>query len=70
MRDLTNFVQAVWVAKTLESKRFAFENLVNESHGTKETKKLNILRSKTLSASQLDKIASNYMLSGEGMKVK
>mgnify|MGYP006268036797 CR=1 FL=1 len=70
MRNLTNFVQAVWAAKTRQDKQIAFETLVKESHGTKETKQLNILRSKTLSAIQLDKIASNYMLSGEGMKVK
>jgi hypothetical protein len=70
MRDLTQFVNAVWNAKSRDEKQSAFEILVNESHGTNETKKLNILKSKTLSGIQLDKIASNYMLSGEGLKVK
>lgn len=70
MRDLTQFVQAVWNSKTTESKKQAFEVLVNESHATSETKKINLIRSKSMSSSQLDKIASNYMLSGEGMKVK
>ena len=69
--DLTTYVQNVWFAPTLQGKKNAMIELIEASHAKKETKRLytakvNIERN----PSRLDTLASNYAMSGEGMKVR
>lgn len=69
--DLTTYVQNVWFAPTLQGKKNAMFELIEASHAKKETKRLytakvNIERN----PNRLDTLASNYAMSGEGMKVR
>ena len=69
--DLTSFVQKVWIAQGLEAKKNAMNELINASHAKADTKRLftakvNIERN----PNRLDTLASNYAMSGEGMKVR
>ncbi len=71
MRDLTKEVTAVCNARSLESKKVAMKVLIESSHAKKETKKLfNVKVDMIRSTSALDKMATDYLLSGEGMKVR
>ena len=69
--NLTTFVQNVWVATGLEAKKAAMFELINASHAKADTKRLftakvNIERNPR----KLDSLASNYAMSGEGLKVR
>ena len=69
--DLTTYVQKVWLAQGLDAKKTAMLDLINASHAKADTKRLftakvNIERN----PSRLDNLASNYAMSGEGMKVR
>lgn len=69
--DLTTYVQKVWMAQDLQGKKDAMIELINASHAKADTKRLftvkvNIERN----PSRLDTLASNYAMSGEGMKVR
>ncbi len=69
--DLTQYVQKVWLAQGLVSKKAAMVDLINASHAKADTKRLftakvNIERN----PNRLDTLASNYAMSGEGMKVR
>lgn len=70
--DLTVWVNRVLESSDLDDKKTAMINLIDASHAKKETKTLfkNKVIHTRLSSSQLDKMAYNYMLSGEGMKVR
>ncbi len=68
--NLDQYVKAVWEAKDVNSKRSAMKDLINNSHAKSETKKLALFKIESLGLSQLDKFATNYSFSGEGMKVK
>lgn len=69
--DLTTYVQKVWLAQGLQDKKTAMLELINASHAKADTKRLftakvNIERN----PNRLDSLASNYAMSGEGMKVR
>lgn len=69
--DLTSYVQKVWIASGLVAKKAAMIELINASHAKADTKRLftakvNIERN----PNRLDILASNYAMSGEGMKVR
>lgn len=69
--DLTAFVQKVWIAQGLKAKQAAMIELINASHAKADTKRLytakvNIERN----PARLDNLASNYAMSGEGLKVR
>jgi hypothetical protein len=69
--DLTEYVQKVWSSIGLEAKKNAMFELINVSHAKADTKRLftakvNIERN----PNRLDTLASNYAMSGEGMKVR
>ena len=69
--DLTSFVQKVWISQGLQAKKDAMIELINASHAKADTKRLytakvNIERN----PNRLDTLASNYAMSGEGMKVR
>lgn len=69
--DLTTFVQRVWVANDLASKKAAMLELINASHAKADTKRLFTTKvNMERNPRKLDTLASNYAMSGEGMKVK
>jgi hypothetical protein len=70
MKDLTDAIKNVYGATTVEGKKLASIELIKESHGKPSTKydalaKINRMRR----ATDIDVFMTNYMLSGEGMKV-
>lgn len=69
--DLTKQVEKVILATTTEAKKTALLEMIETSHAKKTTKTLftNKLMYVNLTAKQIDKLAYDYMLSGEGMKV-
>lgn len=70
MKNLTQEVNAVYIAPTLEAKKEAMTALIEASHAKKETKKLSKMKVQQLkSLAAVDKFATNYMFSGEGMKI-
>ena len=70
--DLSEHVARVLSSRDIESKKTAMLDLIEASHAKKETKMLfsNKVKYTSMSTRQLDKFAYDYMLSGEGMKVK
>lgn len=70
--DLTEYVNRVLSISDINDKKDAMIELIEASHGKKETKTLfkNKVIYTRMSGAQLDKMAYNYMLSGEGMKVR
>lgn len=70
--DLTVWVNRVLESRSLDGKKTAMVDLIEASHAKKETKTFykNKVIYTRMSSSQLDKMAYNYMLSGEGMKVR
>lgn len=71
VKDLTTHLQAVFVATGLDNKKNAVLELIENSHAKKETKKLRSYQASVLnSENKIDKFATNYVMSGEGMKVR
>lgn len=69
--DLTTYVQNVWVAAGLDAKKAAMIDLINASHAKADTKRLFTAKvSIERNPRKLDTLASNYAMSGEGMKVR
>jgi len=69
-KDLTAFVTFIFNARTLHEKKRIAQQMINESHAKKETKKLALLKLERMnSSSKVEKFCTNYMLSGEGLKV-
>lgn len=70
-KDLTTYVQNVWQSRGLEAKRVAMIDLINASHAKNETKRLYIKKAELeRNPNKLDTLASNYAMSGEGLKVQ
>lgn len=69
MKNLTDFVNAVWAAKNVDEKRLAVKNLIEASHAKKETKMKYLNSIRNLSSNKLDQFAVNFAMSGEGIKV-
>ena len=68
--DLTANVQAVYEAKTLDAKKAAMLELIEQSHAksaTKDKARRELVRIGSMT--KVDFFATNYMMSGEGMKV-
>lgn len=70
--DLTEYANKVIFAFTTEDKKETLLEMIEKSHAKKETKTFffNKIKYTKLSAKQLDKLAYDFMLSGEGMKVR
>jgi hypothetical protein len=68
MKNLTVELNDVFSAKSKDQKLSLAEALINNSHAKNETKKLALLRIKTMSPAKIDFFMTNYVLSGEGMK--
>ena len=70
MKNLTTEIQDVYAAKNLFEKKEKMQTLIENSHAKKETKKLSLLKlSWCKSNLEVDKFATNYMMSGEGLGV-
>lgn len=71
VRDLTTDLKAVYACSSVEDKKAALVNMVEHSVATKQTKDKSFKLIEALSSAyKLDKFATNFVLSGEGMKVK
>jgi hypothetical protein len=69
--ELTDYVQAVWRAVGLRDKQAAMIELINASHAKADTKRLYTAKVRIeRDYRRLDNLASNYAMSGEGMKVR
>lgn len=70
--DLTEYANKVIFAFTTEDKKATLLEMIEKSHAKKETKTFftNKINYTKMSAKQLDKLAYDYMLSGEGLKVR
>ena len=70
-KDLTTYVQQVWASPTLEAKKQAMRELIEASHAKADTKRLFTFKvNNERNYKKLDSMASNYAMSGEGMKIK
>ena len=70
MKNLTAEITKIYSAKSFPDKKAAAIELISTSHAKSETKKLALLNIECAkSPAQIDKFMTNYMLSGEGMKV-
>ncbi|CAB4142619.1 hypothetical protein UFOVP447_20 [uncultured Caudovirales phage] len=69
--DLSSYVHNVWSAEGLEAKKSAMLELIEASHAKADTKRLYTTKvNMERNPSRLDILASNYTMSGEGMKVR
>jgi hypothetical protein len=69
--DLSDYVQAVWRAVGLRDKQTAMFELIEASHAKADTKRLYTAKVRIeRDYRKLDNLASNYAMSGEGMKVR
>ena len=70
MKNLDMYIKSVWTASDINEKRKAFRALVEVSHAKKATKILALRQCDMLSGPKLDTFASNFAMSGEGLKVR
>lgn len=69
MKNLNNLVEIVWAQSDITTKLAAFKDLVTSSHATKIKKLQTLRQSESYSMTQLDSLAINYAMAGEGLKV-
>lgn len=68
--DLTPYVHNVWTSIGLNAKKNAIIELISASHAKADTKRLYTTKvNMERNPNRLDVLASNYAMSGEGMKV-
>lgn len=70
-KDLTQEVQAVFAARSVEAKKAIVLEMIKNSYAKVDTKRLLSTKASMINnANKLDKFAVDYALSGEGMKVR
>lgn len=70
-KDLTQEVQAVFAARSVETKKVIVLEMIKNSYAKVDTKRLLSTKASMINnANKLDKFAVDYALSGEGMKVR
>lgn len=69
MKNLTVELQDIYNAKDRSEKLALCKTLIEQSHAKTTTKRLAFFQIEKLGANALDKYMTNYVLSGEGMKV-
>jgi len=69
MKNLTVELQDIYNAKDRNEKLALCKILIDESHAKNTTKRIARFQIEKLGADALDKYMTNYVLSGEGMKV-
>jgi hypothetical protein len=69
MKNLTIELQDIYNAKERNEKLALCKTLIEQSHAKATTKRLAYFQIEKLGADALDKYMTNYVLSGEGMKV-
>jgi hypothetical protein len=69
--DLTPYVRNVWASTGLNAKKNAMIALIEASRAKADTKRLYTTKvNMERNSNRLDALASNYAMSGEGMKVR
>jgi len=69
MKNLNTFVETVWAATTPDTKLEAFTNLIAVSQATKLKKHQTLQQAGRCSMQQLDSLAINYAMVGDGLGV-
>ena len=70
MKNLTSELQSVYAEHNITKKRELAAKLIEASHAKSTTKKLALFNiSNNMSAKRIDKYMTDYVFSGEGMKV-
>lgn len=70
MKNLTEELKSIYSENDTTKKRELAKRLIENSHAKKTTKNQALFLVMTkLSANNIDKFMTNYVLSGEGMKV-
>jgi hypothetical protein len=69
MINLNKMVEAIWAEVDEDKKRLLVRDMILSSHAKPLTKSRNIQLLSSLSGPRMDKLASDYSLSGMGMKV-
>jgi hypothetical protein len=69
MKNLTIELQDIYNVKDRSEKLALCKLLIEQSHAKVATKRLAYFQIEKLGADALDKYMTNYVLSGEGMKV-
>ena len=69
--DLTPYIHNVWTSIGLNAKKNAMIELIGASHAKADTKRLYTTKvNMERNPNRLDTLASNYAMSGEGLKVR
>jgi len=69
MKNLNSFVEKVWAELTIEGKLAAFKTMIDASHGSKMKKYQTLQQAESCSMEQLDYLAVNYAMVGDGLGV-
>jgi hypothetical protein len=69
MKNLTIELQDIYNTKDRSEKLTLCKTLIEQSHAKATTKRLAYFQIEKLGVDALDKYMTNYVLSGEGMKV-
>jgi hypothetical protein len=69
MKNLNTFVETVWGQTTPETKLEAFNKLIEASQGSKMKKHQTLQQAKSCTMQQLDSLAINYAMVGDGLGV-
>jgi len=69
MKNLNDYVEQVWSAVNREDKIRILSEMIEVSHAKKMTKLKTLRDMVHMNNTQLDFLASNYSMSGMGMKV-
>ena len=69
MINLQDYVNKVWETQDREEKIKILSSMIEASHAKKLTKLKTLRDMAHMSATQLDFLATNYSMSGEGLKV-
>lgn len=69
MKNLDGHVQRIWQEKCLSKKRELVKEMIEYSDAKPDTKTLYFKKLNSIKPFKLDIFATNYKLSGEGLKV-
>lgn len=69
--DLTPYIHNVWMSIGIKAKKDAMIELIDASYAKADTKRLYTTKvNMERNSNRLDALASNYAMSGEGLKVR
>lgn len=71
IKDLTEEVRKVYATSNVEEKKKIVIEMIQNSYAKNEKKRLMITKANMINnARKLDELATNYAMSGEGLKVR